>query len=227
MNSSRPIPIKVIVLVSLLLIQTLAFTPNPGFHCVISRPLTQRPSTSLNFFRKSISDDEKERQFQEQQAILARRKDPKKKKQYFEDMEKRRKNLDKDAKERILKDDGKDPLIQWKAKRKAGIIKDFEYDESPEGSLPLPASPIQVPRFDNGERFDLRLPYVDRGYEDPDADVMGKLASFFGGGKKEKKPEVEVKEPKTQKAVAKKAIASKKPVTAKTEAPPKKKGWWN
>ena len=36
----------------------------------------------------------------------------------------------------------------------------------------------------NGERFDLRLPYVDQGYEDPDADVMGKLMSFFGGGGK-------------------------------------------
>lgn len=40
--------------------------------------------------------------------------------------------------------------------------------------------------YDNGERFDLRLPYVDQGYEDPDADFMGKLMGMFGGGKKKK-----------------------------------------
>ncbi len=36
-----------------------------------------------------------------------------------------------------------------------------------------------VGEYDNGERFDLRLPYVDQGYEDPDADVMGKLMDMF------------------------------------------------
>lgn len=37
--------------------------------------------------------------------------------------------------------------------------------------------------------FDLRLPHVEVGYEDPDADVMGKVARFFGFGKKpEMKP---------------------------------------
>ena len=40
--------------------------------------------------------------------------------------------------------------------------------------------PTQVGgEYDNGERFDLRLPYVDQGYEDPDADVMGKLMDMF------------------------------------------------
>lgn len=38
-------------------------------------------------------------------------------------------------------------------------------------------------KFDNGGRFDLRLPYAEQGYVDEDADVMGKLTSFFGGGK--------------------------------------------
>lgn len=38
--------------------------------------------------------------------------------------------------------------------------------------------------------FDLRLPHVEVGYEDPEADVMGKVARFFGFGKKPKgKPE--------------------------------------
>ena len=39
-------------------------------------------------------------------------------------------------------------------------------------------------KFDNGGRFDLRLPYADQGYIDDDADVMGKIGNFFGGKKK-------------------------------------------
>ena len=65
---------------------------------------------------------------------------------------------------------------------------------SPAVSMPIRAGrtlPIPLPSFglggeagvggeyDNGERFDLRLPYVDQGYEDPDADVMGKLMDLF------------------------------------------------
>jgi hypothetical protein len=60
-------------------------------------------------------------------------------------------------------------------------------------------------KFDNGGRFDLRLPYADQGYVDEDADVMGKIGSFFGGGKKKKV------EP---------------PAPAKKEEPKKKKNSW-
>jgi len=42
-------------------------------------------------------------------------------------------------------------------------------------------------KYDNGGRFDLRLPYAEQGYVDEDADVMGKIGSFFGGGKKKAK----------------------------------------
>jgi hypothetical protein len=41
-------------------------------------------------------------------------------------------------------------------------------------NIVIPLNPIGMPKYDNGERFDLRLPYAERGYEDPDADVMGK-----------------------------------------------------
>ena len=61
-------------------------------------------------------------------------------------------------------------------------------------------------KFDNGGRFDLRLPYADQGYVDEDADAMKKLSNFFGGGNK-KKP----------------AAESKK--TPADEEPPKKKNW--
>lgn len=40
-----------------------------------------------------------------------------------------------------------------------------------------------IPKYDNGERFDLRLPYVDAGYEDPDADIMGRIKNWFWGNR--------------------------------------------
>ncbi len=68
------------------------------------------------------------------------------------------------------------------------------YEEEPKwfGSsiLPtiiLPVAPFGDPKMDNGERWDLKAKYTDEGYEDEEADVMGKLARFFGGGKKEGK----------------------------------------
>jgi len=60
-------------------------------------------------------------------------------------------------------------------------------------------------KFDNGGRFDLRLPYADQGYVDDESDIMSKLGSMFGGGKK-----------KVQKEV----------VEEKKEEPKKKKGGW-
>jgi hypothetical protein len=32
-----------------------------------------------------------------------------------------------------------------------------------------------MPKYDNGERWDLKAKYTDEGYEDADADVMGKF----------------------------------------------------
>ena len=61
-------------------------------------------------------------------------------------------------------------------------------------------------------RFDLRLPYADQGYVDEDADVMGKVMDFFGGGKAKKAKEAEAK-----------ALAAEK--AAKEAEKSKKKGW--
>ena len=55
-------------------------------------------------------------------------------------------------------------------------------------------------KYDNGGRFDLRLPYADQGYVDDDADVMGKLSPFFGKKKKqEQAPAPKVEEPPKKK----------------------------
>ena len=65
-------------------------------------------------------------------------------------------------------------------------------------------------KYDNGGRFDLRLPYADQGYVDEDADVMGKIAGFFGGNKKKEE-------------AAKAAAAA---AAAEEAAKKKKKGGW-
>lgn len=70
-------------------------------------------------------------------------------------------------------------------------MKDIGYEAEPPKSsskfgvnIVIPLNPIGMPKYDAGERFDLRLPYAERGYEDEDADIMWKigkgLASLFG-----------------------------------------------
>ena len=66
-------------------------------------------------------------------------------------------------------------------------------------------------KYDNGGRFDLRLPYADQGYVDEDSDVMGKIGNFFGGGNKKKE-------------AAAKAAAAK--AAQEEAAKKKKKGGW-
>jgi hypothetical protein len=51
----------------------------------------------------------------------------------------------------------------------------------------IPQAPFGDPKMDNGERWDLKAKYTDEGYEDPDADVMGKIARFFSSGDKDNK----------------------------------------
>lgn len=134
-------------------------------------------------------------QWRIQQEILSRRKNPRLKAAQEEKVEKRRKEASiKVSKnfwnKRVSNDE--DPLEQWKAARDRGEVKDFGYPDEPpkEASLfgvniPIPSSPIDVPKYDNGERFDLRLPYAERGYVSEDADVMGSMSRavrrFFGG----------------------------------------------
>jgi len=50
----------------------------------------------------------------------------------------------------------------------------------------IPIIPVGLPEYDGGERLDLRLPYVDKGWVDEDADAGQQIARFFGFGKKKK-----------------------------------------
>jgi hypothetical protein len=71
-----------------------------------------------------------------------------------------------------------DPLTDWKKLRAEGKIKvgsDLERDES---SRRLGSDGLVSVRTDE------LLPYIDQGYVDEDADVMGNFMKMFGGGKK-------------------------------------------
>lgn len=45
-------------------------------------------------------------------------------------------------------------------------------------------TPFGMPEYDGGERFDLRLPYVDNGWVDEDADPVKQFRRFIGLDKK-------------------------------------------
>ena len=145
----------------------------------------------------SNKKSEQEEQLRIQKEILARRKNPKAKAELFDKVEKRRISASETMKKTLWAEITKndiDPLEKWKVAKTKGEIKDLGYekispvDEKKKSiigfSIPIIQSPIDVPSYDNGQRFDLRLPYAERGYEDPEADFMGKLLNFFSGGEK-------------------------------------------
>jgi len=138
-------------------------------------------------------EDAKERQKEEQmriqQEILNRRKNKPKMKEYFESREVERKQEETNAKQSLWAKTKNeiDPLTEWKKAKNDGKIKPLGYEEPSRDSsrlglnIPIPANPMGIPRYDAGERFDLRLPYAERGYEDPEADVMAKMGRAFSG----------------------------------------------
>jgi hypothetical protein len=152
-------------------------------------------SLSLSAFK---NEKEREDQIRLQEEMLARRKNKGKMKEYFESVEKKRSQTAQDSmKNNWAKNTDKqvDPLEAWKMAKANGQIKDIGYDAVPSKSsslfglnIPIPVNPIGIPKYDDGERFDLRLPYAERGYEDPDADVIGiftrGLSALFGGKSK-------------------------------------------
>ena len=115
---------------------------------------------------------DRDEQFQIQQEMLARRRNPKAKEANFAAVEKRREEVARQMSKTLWAKNTKkseDPLEEWKEALKRGDVKDLGYEAEPPKSsslfginIPLPMSPIDVPKYDNGERFDLRLPYAER-----------------------------------------------------------------
>jgi hypothetical protein len=160
--------------------------------------------------------DRLDEEWEKQQEILAERRKPKAERdKYFEKVEQRRqqasaKQKDMWAWQTKSYSKGEDPIDEWKKRRADGTISDLENqygDPKKIGGIPIPGASFGVGgefgvggKFDNGGRFDLRLPYADQGYVDDDADVMGKISAFFGGGTKKKVATVKPpEEPKTKK----------------------------
>jgi len=167
--------------------------------------------------------DRLDEEWEKQQQILADRRKPKSERDaYFASVEKTRreasqKQNDMWAWQTKKYEKGEDPINEWRKRRESGQISDLndQYGDPKEiGGIPLPMASFGVGgefglggKWDNGGRFDLRLPYADQGYVDDDADVMGKLGSFFGGGGNKKKK------------------AEKKQASAPQEQPKTKGGW--
>lgn len=133
---------------------------------------------------------EKDEAFRQQQEILARRRDKKRNKEYFNEVEKRRDDVETFFQDRTLKvNEGQDPLEPWKVMKEKGLIDEGGYKEDDEGGIPIPMASFGIPKYDRGARFDLKLPHVEHGYTDPDADIMAKAGrafkNLFGMGKKE------------------------------------------
>uniref|UniRef100_A0A7S1WYS6 Uncharacterized protein n=1 Tax=Tetraselmis chuii TaxID=63592 RepID=A0A7S1WYS6_9CHLO len=130
----------------------------------------------FDMFKESPEEKaRKEAEFQQQQEVLARRRSG----QWKQDVEARRANVtryntDEDYKKQVDEE------------KRARAPKQ---EDPPLGSIIIPLAPFGMPEYDLGERFDLKGPYVDNGWVDEEADVMGKLGNMFGGGKKNKKIE--------------------------------------
>lgn len=149
----------------------------------------------------SNKDAFRDEQLRIQQEMLNRRKDKSKMTKYFDGVEQRRKDVSKETAEKIWRNENasKDPLNKWLEAKKKGKINPLGYEPGPKKAdsklglnIVIPLNPIGTPKYDNGERFDLRLPYAETGYEDPESDVMAKfmnvLKGIFGGNKKSPTP---------------------------------------
>ena len=180
----------------------------------------RRPRLGDVAVRDARKDAEREEQYRIQQEILNRRKNKNNMQSYMQNVEQRRqKNWEKAMETNYARDTANsvDPLNKFKENKKQGKVQPLGYEAPPPSrtgfSLPIPVNPIGIEKYDEGLRFDLRLPYAERGYEDPDADVMAKAGKFFGGlfgGGKKKEAEA-------------KAPAEEEPPQP---PPPKKKGGW-
>lgn len=135
--------------------------------------------------RKEAMKDE---QWKIQQDMLARRKNKTNMKKYFGKVEDNRKDLSAKAQDTIWArtKDNIDPIEKWKSARDSGKIKSIGYEPEPSRNASrlgfnviIPINPMGIPKYDNGERFDLRLPYAERGYEDESADFMGNVMRGF------------------------------------------------
>mmetsp|Transcript_40669 Transcript_40669/g.100497 ORF Transcript_40669/g.100497 Transcript_40669/m.100497 type:complete len:201 (+) Transcript_40669:162-764(+) len=142
---------------------------------------TAASQTRMMIFGPSESQKRaQEEQMKVQQAMLARRRNPKATEKYFKDLEERREKtsvqwFDKFAWQRKADSADYNKMDEFKKRLSAGKIKEIGYaDQQPAKAkfgFTLPMASFGVGgeagvggKYDNGERFDLRLPYADEGW---------------------------------------------------------------
>mmetsp|Transcript_18814 Transcript_18814/g.39395 ORF Transcript_18814/g.39395 Transcript_18814/m.39395 type:complete len:219 (-) Transcript_18814:2823-3479(-) len=196
-----------------------------GFASTTTSSACGHSATALNFFGGGSGAKDLDEEWERQQEILRLRKDPEARQKYFDEVEERRAQANKEQTEKWAwqkKEYGKgeDPIDEWKKRRESGQISDLEnqYGDPEEiGGIPLPMASFGVGgefgvggKFDNGGRFDLRLPYAEQGWVDEDAEPF--YANWFGGGTNKKSGEVN----------ADASVEKSEPNAAE----PAKKGFW-
>jgi hypothetical protein len=129
--------------------------------------------------KKASDQRERDEMIAAQEQIMERRNNPEKMEQYERDVVERRRNLkeEKAVWDFQQKADG-DPLDDWKRLRQEGKIKVGSDLERDEGSRRLGSEGLVEVRVDE------RMPYIDQGYVDDNADFMGNIMGMFGGKKK-------------------------------------------
>jgi len=134
----------------------------------------------FDFKESAEAKRKKDEAWEAQQEILRRRRNPELMEQYEQDVAERRSDTaasDKDLKEmQLSRDDGKDKLEAWQRLRDEGKVKIMDETERDKGSERMGSAGLI------GERMDAQLPYIDAGYVDESADVMGAFRKLFGGG---------------------------------------------
>jgi len=131
--------------------------------------------------RKALEEKQKADMEAAQREVFERRRSPEKMEAYMNEVQKKRAMLMEDKAVYDFQqktEEGYDPLTDWKRLKAEGKVKvgdDLERDPT---TSRLGSEGLQEVRVDE------RMPYIDQGYVDEDADVMGKLFGMFGGKKK-------------------------------------------
>lgn len=167
-------------------------TPAPG-----PRRVSSLKATTAGWFDNNKDVAGRDTQWEAQQEILRNRR---KGGNLETEVNKRRATVSGFMKKTLPKEEM--DAINQKNKDKANELSKEAF-KGKKGFLSLPMASFGMPEFDGGERFDLRAPYADEGWVDPDDDGIINpftLGGLFGGKKdKELKTKKEVSEPKKKK----------------------------
>eukprot|EP01024_Parvocaulis_polyphysoides_P037541 TRINITY_DN3347_c0_g1_i1.p2 TRINITY_DN3347_c0_g1~~TRINITY_DN3347_c0_g1_i1.p2 ORF type:complete len:188 (-),score=39.51 TRINITY_DN3347_c0_g1_i1:225-761(-) len=125
---------------------------------------------------------EREEMYKQQQEILETRRSGKA--AYMEEVNERRRRLSMEARKKEQDKQKRRDLLAQGIRPEREEYKPYD-EEMEKGSIIIPLAPFGIPKYDNGERFDLKSPYTDEGWVDPDADPFKQFKNFFFGKKKE------------------------------------------